>query len=143
MIKHLLSALALLLSTLLFAQNFETYPQHIAPNRMLLQFSQGVSTARQTQLINQSGLVTSYYQVPSPSLVVCTTPNALSAIKYFQTLPEVEAASFFITNGTHYAGVLNTFFVKLTHPNFEPLFNARLKQLGFNDPVADKYIPGL
>lgn len=126
-----------------FANSFIDYKSHIAPDRILLQFHKDVTTETRLKIIGTSNLVSSFYDVPTPKLSICMVSNFDEALKFFAKQPEVSFVSFFITDGKHYAGVLNSCFVKLKDKNFEPLLKEKLQQLDLSAPVADKYIPNL
>ncbi len=142
--NSLLLLVAVLASHLLFANNYTDYTQHIAKDRLLLIFDKNVAAETKEGLIKASGLVTTYVNLPAPAVTICYTSNFEAAQKFFTGRAGVVFVSFFITDGlNNYAGVLNSFSVKLTDKNFEPLLREKLKQLNLAMPVADKYIPNL
>ncbi len=141
--KHNLLILLTVLSQVLLANNFEAYPQHTATDRLLIMFNSGVTAQQQAEVIAASQLVTSFYPVPSPSLTVCFSNHTAQAMKYFAKHPQVSFVSFFLTDGKHYAGVLNRFFVKLKDKDFEPLLKEKLQQYNLGEAKANKYIPNL
>ena len=128
----------------LSANSFTAYKEHLAKDRLLLIFDKNVSAERKAEIIQSSGVVTTFTHLPSPALTICMTNNFEEAQTFFSSVPEVTFVSFFITDGQdHYAGVLNNFFVKLKDKNFEPLLKEKLKQLNLGEATSDKYIPNL
>lgn len=142
--KYLLFAVSFCVVQILAASNFNNYQQHIAKDRLLVIFHPSVSAEKKAELIEASGVVTSSVNIPSPSLTICFVSNYDQAQKYFSALRnEVKFVSFFLTDGKHYAGVLNQFFVKLRDKNFEPFLIETIKKLNLEQAVPDKYIPNL
>lgn len=123
--------------------NYADYPKHTANDRLLLIFTPGTSAERKAAIIEASHVVTSFTHLPSPALTICFTHDRGAASAYFETVPEVQFVSFFITDGKHYAGVLNKFFIKITDKNFEPLLREKLKQTHLTHYHTDRYIPNL
>ncbi len=142
--KNLLVLLSILTSQLIWANSPTDYKKNIAGDRLLLVFEPGVTAARKAEIIEASGLVTSFTHLPSPALTICFTTNYNAAQKVFSTSSEIKFASFFITdNAGHYAGVLSQLFIKLKDNNLQPLLNEYLKTHHLGLAVADKYVPGL
>lgn len=141
--KYLLLLVVLLCVQFSFANNFTEYKNHIAKERLLLQFGKNVSADAREEVIRSSGLASSFYHIPSPAVTICMVSDLDLAQKYFALKPEVELVSFFITDGKNYAGVLNSYFVKITDKNFEPLLREKLRALNTGEPQPDKYIPNL
>ncbi len=134
----------ILFHTMAFANSFDDYQKHIAPDRLMLIFNKDVPVERQAEIIRSSGLVKNFGHLPSPSLTICFTDDVDAAQKSFITLPEIKFVSFFITDGeNHYAGVLDDFFVKLADKNFESMLQEKLKQKNLGPAVPDTYIPNL
>ncbi len=125
------------------SDNYSNYPKHTATDRLLLIFKPGVSPERKEEIIEASHLVTSFTPLPSPALTICFTNDRKAANAYFEKVTEVQFVSFFITDGQHYAGVLNKFFVKITDKNFEPFLMEKLKHNHLNHFFPDRYIPNL
>ncbi len=138
-----LTILFVALAHCIFANSFTDYQKHIAKDRFILIFEKNITAEQKAAIVNQSNLVTSFTHVPSPSLTICSTPDVESATKYFSLVPEIKFVSFFITDGKHFGGVLNNFFVKLKDKNFEPMFRQKLLQQHLGEAVSDKYIPNL
>lgn len=142
--KNLLVLLSILTSQLVWANSPTDYKKNIAGDRLLLVFEPGVTAARKAEIIEASGLVTSFTHLPSPALTICFTTNYNAAQKVFSTSSEIKFASFFITdNAGHYARVLSQLFIKLKDNNLQPLLNEYLKTHHLGLAVADKYVPGL
>ncbi|HLP52820.1 MAG TPA: S8/S53 family peptidase [Chitinophagales bacterium] len=143
--KNILLLLLCFVSTqFIHANNFNTYKTHIATDKLIVLFNDGVSAEEKAAIIRASGAVTGFTHLPWPALTICNTENMDGAKNYFTALPQVKFVSFFIADDNgHEAGVLNTFFVKLKDKNFEPMLREKLKQLNLGAPVADKYIPNL
>lgn len=141
--KHLLPLLLVLLGTFARANNFETYTQHIATDRLLLVFESGLSNDAKDEIIKASGLVTATTHLPNPKLTICFVSNYSAAATYFTSKQAVKFVSFFITDGQHHAGVTNQFFIKLRDKNFEPQLRDKMKANGISEVKADKYIPNL
>jgi subtilisin family serine protease len=140
--KKFLPLVLSFLTSLLSASN-QNYTQHIAKDRFLLIFEKEVTAEQKNQLIEACGLVSSYTHLPTLLLTICFTNNYQESVQYFNALKQVKAISFFITDGEHYAGVLNEFFVKITDENFEPLLIEKLKAKGISEYRKDKYVPNL
>lgn len=143
--KNLLFILFAFAATPLFANNYTEYKNHTANDRLLVVFNNGVTEAEKNRELEQSGLVTSYTHLPAPALTVCMVNAAdyNNALAYFNANGKVKFVSFFITDGKHYAGVLNRFFVKITDANFEPILKQKLEKNGLAKFEKDKYIPNL
>ena len=141
--KHFLPLLLVLLSTIARANNFETYTQHIAADRLLVIFNTNISTEAKDELIKASGLVTATTHLPNPKITICFVSDYTAAANYFAGKEEVKFVSFFITDGKHHAGVTQQFFVKLRDKNFEPQMQALAKANGISEVKTDKYVPNL
>lgn len=141
--KHILPLLLVLLSTVTRANNFETYTQHIASDRLLLIFNAEVTNEEKDALIKASGLVAATTHLPNPKLTICFVSDYNAAAQYFASKEAVKFVSYFITDGQHHAGVTNQFFVKLRNKNFEPQMLAIMKANGISEIKPDKYIPNL
>jgi len=141
--KNLIAVLIILACLTAGAQNFEGYQNRIATDRLMLMFDKTVSAEQQDALIKQCTAVTNFSHIPSPALVICNVSNYTAANQFFSNAAGVKFVSFFITDGNHYAGVLDGFFVKLTDKNFEPLMKEILQSQGITEVVPDKYIPNL
>ena len=87
--RYLLFALLLFFSQFISAGNFTDYRDHVAKDRVLIIFDNGVSAERKEQIINSSGIVTSFTHLPSPALTICFTPDADKASRFFSAIPEV------------------------------------------------------
>ncbi|MBS1612656.1 MAG: S8 family peptidase [Bacteroidetes bacterium] len=141
--KYFLPLLLVLLGTFVRANNFETYTQNIAADRLLLIFNSNISQAEKDELIKASGLVTATTHLPNPKLTICFVSNYNAAANYFASKDAVSFVSFFITDGQHHAGVTNQFFVKLRDKNFEPQMKELMKAHNISQVKADKYVPNL
>ncbi|MDB5281747.1 MAG: hypothetical protein JWO06_822 [Bacteroidota bacterium] len=142
--RYLFFAALLCISRLSSANNFDTYKEHIAQDRLLLIFNKGVTVEQKEQLIHASGLVSDFTHLPSPASTICFVSDVNKASNYFGASAQVAFVSFFITDAqNHYAGVLNDFFVKLKDKNFEPMLREKLKAYNLSEPKADTYIPNL
>lgn len=142
--KKNLFIIQLFIGHFLLANNFVDYRQHIAQDRILLIFKSGISAEEKAEIINTSGMVTAFTHLPSPAITICMTNRVEDAQKFFQSSPDVNFVSFFITDGdNHYAGVLNDFFIKLKDKNFEPLLKEALKKQNLSQILPDPYIPNL
>jgi subtilisin family serine protease len=141
--RYLLLAAVLFLSSHLFANKTGDYKSHIASDRLILIFDKTVSAERKAEIIESSGMVNHFAHLPSPALSICFVNDREAAQKYFSAIPEIKFVSFFITDGQHYAGVLNDFFLKLKDKNFEPMLREKLKQQNLGEAKPDKYIPNL
>lgn len=126
-----------------FASYSDDYKKHIAPDRLLLTFDKHFTQTEKEHLLISSGYVSAFTHLPAPAVTIAIVSDRGAATEYFNQLPGVKAVSFFITDGKHFAGVLNRIFVKLTDKNFEPLFREKIHQLGLPAPVRDKYISNL
>ncbi len=131
------------LTNFIFANSFTDYKTRIAKDRIIIIFEKNATAEQKAAIINQSNLVTSFTHLPSPSLTICFTADVDGATKYFSSVPEIKFVSFFITDGKHFGGVLDNFFVKLKDKNFEPMLRQKLQQQHLGEAVADKYIPNL
>ncbi len=127
----------------LLANSFTEYKSHIAKDRLLVIFEKNLSAERKTELIKQSNLVIDFTYIPSPALTVCLTNDVAAATSYFSNLQEVTFVSFFITDGQHFGGVLNNFFVKIKDKNLEPLLRNKLATENLGELIPDKYISKL
>ncbi|MFN8300183.1 MAG: S8 family peptidase [Chitinophagales bacterium] len=125
------------------ANSFADYKTHIAPDRLLVIFKEGVSAERKAELLQNTGLVSNFTHLPNPHITICNTTNRQQAEAQLVALPEVQFVSFFITDGKYSAGVLDHFFIKLRDKNMEPLMQGKLEQLHLGTAVADKYIANL
>lgn len=125
------------------AQHADAYQQRIANNRLLVFFNAAVSPEEKNTLLRTTAGVTGYYHVPSPQVTVCMVNNRSEAAAALKQSKLVNRLSYFITDGTHYAGVLNNVFVKLKHTHLLPLLESKLRELQLPKAVADKYIPHL
>lgn len=125
------------------ANSFTDYKNHIAPDRLLVIFNQGVSAQHKAELLQSTGLISNFTHLPAPQVTICNTANRAQAEQALLALPEVKFVSFFIAEGKYSAGVLDHFFVKLRDKNMEPLLQSKLEQLHLGTAVADKYIANL
>ncbi len=143
--KKLFTLIAVLLCalTLTYANAFTNYKDHIAKDRLLVIFNEGTTAERKAEIINAAGCVSSFTHLPSPQLSVCMVTDYDKASRYFASAPGVKFVSFFITDGQHYAGVMNDYFVKIADKSFEPLLRAKLEREHLGTATADKYIPNL
>ena len=143
--KNLLFILFAFAATPLFANNYTEYKNHTANDRLLVVFNNGVTEAEKNRELEQSGLVTGYTHLPAPALTICMVNAAdyNNALAYFNANGKVRFVSFFITDGKHYAGVLDRFFIKITDANFEPMLKQKLEKNGLAKFEKDKYIPNL
>lgn len=120
------------------------YKSHVADSRVLLVFNAGVTDAQKADCIKQYTDVVSFTHVPSPAVTICFCKNTDAALQYFAARTEVKFVSVFLTDGLeHYAGVLNNFFVRIQHTDFEPLMRNELKARGIQNIRPDKYMRGL
>ena len=71
--KHILLLLAIFPFVNLSANSFTDYKQNSATDRLLIIFDKTVSAERKAEIIQQSGLVTSFVHLPSPTLTICHT----------------------------------------------------------------------
>ncbi|MFN8287339.1 MAG: S8 family peptidase [Chitinophagales bacterium] len=143
--KKLFTLIAVLLCALTntFANAFTEYKNHIAKDRVLLMFNEGLSAERKAELINASGVVNDFTHLPSPHVTICMVSDYEKAVQYFSSVQDVRFVSFFITDGKHYAGVMDDYFVKLKDKSFEPLLKAKVEREHLGKAVADKYVPNL
>lgn len=128
-----------------FANNYTDYKNHTAKDRLLVMFNEGVTEAEKNRELEQSGLVINYTHLPAPALTICMVNAAdyNNAVAYFNANSKVKFVSLFITDGKHYAGVLNRFFVKIADAGFEPILKQKLEKNGLAKFEKDKYIPNL
>lgn len=141
--KKIYLLITLLAPGFLFANSFDEYKSHIAQDRLLILFDKEVSSEKKAEILQSSPLIISSYQLPSPAFTVCFIADFEAAKKYFTSLPEVQFVSFYLTDGSNYAGVLDNFFVKLKDKALEPLFFEKIKQENLGGVKVDKYIPNL
>ena len=142
--KYILFFLVCFFINTVTANNFDNYQNHISANRLIVFFQENISEQEKEATFRLTGIGKNYTNLPAPKLSICFTDNFPLAKKYLESLPQVKAVSFFLTDGKeNYAGVLNTFFVKLKDKNFEPLLKNKLVQMQQSEAVRDKYIPNL
>lgn len=142
--KNLLSVFLCLFAQVLFANSFSDYKNHIANDKLIVIFESNITTAQKADLLNKSGLITSFTNLPAPAITICFTNNFNGAVSYLQNTTGVKFVSFFIVdeNG-NFGGVLNDFFVKIKDSNFENMLDEKLKGFGISAITKDKYIPNL
>lgn len=142
--KNLIVLLGILTAQFTWAGSPSDYKNNIANDRLILVFEPGTTAAQKAEIIQACGLVTSFVHLPSPAVTICFTTNNAAAQQFFSASSRVHFVSFFITdNKSHYAGVLNRFFIKLKDNNLLPLLNEYLKARHLGNAAAHKYITGL
>lgn len=141
--KKLLLLLLLAAQQLFAGNGFDEYQKHIAQDRLLLIFEKNISAQQKDELLRECNSISHFTHLPSPNVTICMVNDFEHAQQWAKSKSEIKWVSFFITDGLHYAGVLNKVFVKIKHQNFEPMLKARLQQLQLSEPKADKYITNL
>lgn len=141
--KKLLLLLLLAAQQVFAANAYDDYQQHIAQDRLLLIFEKDVAANQKDELLRECTAIQSFTHLPTPQVTVCMVRDFALAQHWAASKKEVALVSFFITDGQHYAGVLNKLFVKLKHAHFEPLLRQRLQQLNLGEAKPDKYINNL
>jgi len=143
--KNIYTTIIILLTTVsVFAQSYQNYEKNIAVNRVLVTFKDGLALEQKHAVLRASGMVQSFFHVPFPSVTVCDVADRSAAEAYLSKQDEVERVAVFMTDHQgNYAGVLNSFFVKLKHENFKPMLDETTRKLGLPEATKDAYIPGL
>ncbi|MCS6934320.1 MAG: S8 family peptidase [Chitinophagales bacterium] len=120
--KKSLTYLLLLTHIALQGQRLETdYTAHYAPDRVLLQFHPQVTYDSKSEILSRCASIIHYTHLPSPALTLCEVRDAAEVIRWAAGVHEIKYVGCFITDGRHYAGVLNKLFVKIKHAHFETL----------------------